>query len=59
MRQTGGGILQGHGPSQTESLLDGDVGRHPHPADRRTAGDVVDGDDCLEGERRAPDLDEL
>ena len=48
MGQARGGILPGHGARQSEALFRADVGRHPHAADRRSAGDVVDDHDRLE-----------
>jgi hypothetical protein len=59
VRQTGRGILEGHRPRQSEGFLGADVGRHLHAADRRSAGDVVDGDHRFEADRCTVNVDEL
>jgi hypothetical protein len=59
MRQTGRGILEGHCSRQSEGFIGADIGRHPNPADRRTAGDIVDRDHRFEADRRPVDLDDL
>ena len=59
MGQTGRGILKGHCSRQPEGFLAADIGRHPNPADRRPAGDIVDRDHRLQADRRPGDLNDL
>jgi hypothetical protein len=58
MRETGGGVLPGHGAGEAKAFLSGDVGRHPDAADRRTACRIVDHDDPLEAHVRPMDMDD-
>jgi hypothetical protein len=55
MRQARRSVLEGHRSRQSEGFLSADIRRHPDPADRRPAGDVVDRDHRLEPDRRPVD----
>lgn len=59
MGQSGGRVLQRHRPGTPESLGGAKVGRHPHLADRRAAGDVVDDHDRPEAKIRFVVVDDL
>jgi hypothetical protein len=59
VRQTGRGILKGHCSRQSEGFLGADIGRHPNPADRRPASDIVDRDHRLETNPRPVHLNDL
>jgi hypothetical protein len=59
VRQPGRSILEGHRPCQPEGFLGADVWGHPHAADRRPAGDVVDRDDRLQTDGGPVNVDEL
>ena len=57
--ESGCRILEGHCASETESLLDTDVGRHAAATDCGSAGHVVDGDHGLETKRRPLNVNDL
>jgi hypothetical protein len=59
VRQTGRGILEGHRSRQPEGFLGADIWRHPDPADRRPAADIVNRNHRLEIGRRPVDVNQL
>jgi hypothetical protein len=59
VRQAGSGIFQGHGASQADARLDGDIWSHPDAADSRPHGDMVYYQNSLQIDRGFIHLDDL
>jgi hypothetical protein len=57
--QAGRRVLHGHGPGEPGDLFERDVAGHAHPADGRSARDVVDDHDGLQPDPRVVDPHDL
>jgi len=59
MRQSGSGILEGHGPGQTDAFFGADINGHTHTTNGRALGDIVDDQDGPQVNGRFVDMNDL